>query len=73
MRALHAREKSSPPVHERSADGLVRCSVLCCAGELISGRDDARAKRKQLIKQVEKVIETVESQIKRFDKSKGKP
>ena len=29
-------------------------------GELISGRDDARAKRKALIKQVEKLIEKLE-------------
>ena len=36
--------------------------------ELISGRDDARAKRKALIKQVEKLIEKCESQIKRYDK-----
>ena len=41
------------------------------AGELISGRDDARAKRKSLIKQVEKLIETVEGQVKRVDKLKG--
>ena len=38
--------------------------------ELISGRDDARAKRKALIKQVEKLIEAVEGQIKRIDKMK---
>ena len=41
------------------------------AGELISGRDDARAKRKSLIKQVEKLIETVEGQVKRVDKLKS--
>ena len=38
--------------------------------ELISGRDDARSKRKTLIKQVEKLIEAVEGQIKRIDKMK---
>jgi len=39
--------------------------------ELVSGRDDARAKRKALIKQVEKLIETVEGQVKRYDKKRG--
>lgn len=41
------------------------------SGELISGRDDARAKRKALIKEVEQLIEKVESQIKRIDKMKA--
>jgi len=39
--------------------------------ELISGRDDARAIRKQLIKDVEKLIDKVEEQVKRVDKLKG--
>jgi len=39
--------------------------------ELVSGRDDARAKRKALIKQVEMLIETVEGQVKRFDKARA--
>ena len=36
-------------------------------GELVSGRDDARAKRKALIKTVEKLIDSVEKLVKRFD------
>ena len=39
--------------------------------ELISGRDDARAIRKQLIKDVEKLIDKVEDQVKRVDRLKG--
>ena len=37
------------------------------AGELVSGRDDARAKRKALIKTVERLIDTVEKLVKKFD------
>ena len=37
------------------------------AGELVSGRDDARAKRKALIKTVERLIDAVEKLVKRFD------
>ena len=40
-------------------------------GELVSGKDDARAKRKALIKVVEGLIETVEAQVKRYDKARG--
>lgn len=36
-------------------------------GELVSGRDDARAKRKSLIKTVEKLIDSVEKLVKKFD------
>lgn len=36
-------------------------------GELVSGRDDARAKRKALIKTVERLIDSVEKLVKKFD------
>lgn len=40
-------------------------------GDLVSGKDDARAKRKALIQKVEKLIETVEGQVKRFDQMRA--
>jgi len=36
-------------------------------GELTSGKDDARAMRKELIRTVETLIEKVEQQVARFD------
>ena len=39
--------------------------------ELVSGRDDARAKRKALIKVVEELIEKVEGLVKQFDKARA--
>ena len=42
-------------------------SSRACAGELVSGRDDARAKRKALIKTVERQIDSVEKLVKKFD------
>lgn len=43
------------------------CGGVCCAGDLNSGKDDARAARKQLIKKVEALIEKLESQVRSFD------
>jgi len=40
-------------------------------GELTSGKDLARAKRKQLIFQAEELIEKVEAQVKQVDARKG--
>lgn len=54
--------------HTHRHDDSLSEARRALAGELISGRDDARAKRKALIKVVEKLIETVEDQVKRFDK-----
>lgn len=36
-------------------------------GDLTSGKEDARAKRKELIKMLEALIGTVEAQVKTFD------
>ena len=41
-------------------------------GELNSGKDAARAKRKQLIGKAEKLIDDTEKQVKLFDKVKHK-
>jgi hypothetical protein len=42
-------------------------NVAALTGELVSGRDDARAKRKALIKTVERLIDSVEKLVKKFD------
>ena len=60
-----------PPVaaaHLRRA-GRSRVSHACvpCTGDLTSGKDDARAMRKEMIRTVEGLIETVEDLVKRFD------
>jgi hypothetical protein len=65
-----------PPRARRAAPGLRRsCRLACCPaavpGDLNSGKEDARAKRKQLIKMVEALIEAVEKQVKRFDAIRG--
>mmetsp|Transcript_46411 Transcript_46411/g.121825 ORF Transcript_46411/g.121825 Transcript_46411/m.121825 type:complete len:185 (+) Transcript_46411:19-573(+) len=39
--------------------------------ELVSGKDEARAKRKQLVQQAEQLIEMVEGQVKAIDGLKG--
>ena len=45
--------------------------LLLLAGDLHSGKEDARAKRKALIKLVEALIETVETQVKQVDEIKA--
>jgi hypothetical protein len=49
--------------------GIPACPIVL--GELNSGKDDARAKRKQLIGVTESLIDRVEGQVKQYDKLKG--
>jgi len=46
---------------------LTRLARVPCTGDLTSGKDDARAMRKEMIRTVEGLIETVEDLVKRFD------
>jgi hypothetical protein len=60
------------PRQQRLAVDLMHAHVLLLhPGDLHSGKEDARSKRKALIKLVEALIETVEKQVKQVDEIKA--